>query len=105
MIILSWVPNNIHISGDLPACRPHQILKMARQVFNTIGELSNPLFEAAPSNKLSFDDDLLCLSSICFIDCVSECWKETYGISASYADLQLAANFQFGNWTVSPNQR
>lgn len=39
------------------------------------------------------------------VECVSECWKETYSFSASYADLQLALNFNFGNWTILPNQR
>ncbi|EFX89773.1 hypothetical protein DAPPUDRAFT_310184 [Daphnia pulex] len=36
--------------------------------------------------------------------CVSECWRETYQFSTSYADLQLASNFQFGNWTITPDQ-
>ncbi|XP_045031451.1 uncharacterized protein LOC116933281 isoform X2 [Daphnia magna] len=71
--------------GNLPPCRPQQILKLAGRIFNSHGELNDPLFGAAS-------------------ECVSECWQEKYDVSASYADLQLAANFQFGNWTVSPNQ-
>lgn len=62
----------------------------------------------AVNNLCLFDCDRLDLSIICFnkfTECVSECWQEKYDVSASYADLQLAANFQFGNWTVSPNQR
>ncbi|EFX89774.1 hypothetical protein DAPPUDRAFT_94686 [Daphnia pulex] len=72
---------NLPYKGDLPPCRPQQMLildQLAKTEMNlNIGEL----------------------------DCVSECWKETYEFSASYADLELTTNFRFGNWSISPNQR
>ncbi|XP_057366903.1 uncharacterized protein LOC130687737 [Daphnia carinata] len=71
--------------GNLPPCRPQQMLNLALRFFSAFGELTDPMFGAAK-------------------DCVTECWREKYDVSASYADLQWAANFRFGNWTISPNQ-
>ncbi|XP_046438737.1 uncharacterized protein LOC124190209 [Daphnia pulex] len=71
--------------GDLPSCRPQQILEFVHKVIIGGETYLNPVFRYFPG-------------------CVSECWRETYQFSTSYADLQLASNFQFGNWTITPNQ-
>jgi len=70
-----------NVSGDLLPCRPQQMLvldQLAKAEMNlSAGEL----------------------------DCVSDCWRESYEFSTSYADLELTTNFRFGNWSISPNQR
>ncbi len=71
----------VNVSGDLPSCRPQQML----------------ILDQLAKTKMNLNNEEL--------DCVSECWKETYEFSASYADLELTTNFRFGNWSISPNQR
>ncbi|XP_046438738.1 acid-sensing ion channel 4-B-like [Daphnia pulex] len=71
---------NLPYKGDLPSCRPQQML----------------ILDQLAKTKMNLNNEEL--------DCVSECWKETYEFSASYADLELTTNFRFGNWSISPNQ-
>nr|CAH0111534.1 unnamed protein product [Daphnia galeata] len=72
---------SIPYKGDLPSCRPQQMLTLDRLV-------------KAQINSLTMRE----------LGCVSECLRESYEFSASYADLQLTSNFNFGNWSISPNQ-
>ncbi|XP_046650328.1 uncharacterized protein LOC124341315 [Daphnia pulicaria] len=84
------------ISGDLPPCRPQQLLAFARMMKLLFLDPMEDFRNKSASYSLIKPDRSG--------ECVSECWKEKYQFSASYSDLQLASNFQFGNWSISSNQ-
>ncbi|XP_057375004.1 uncharacterized protein LOC130695960 [Daphnia carinata] len=87
---------NLPYAGDLPPCRPQQLLEFARMMKLWFLDPRENFRNQSSYNTLCKLDH--------FDECVSECWKEKYQFSASYADLHFGSHSLFGNWSISSNQ-
>lgn len=96
--------------GTLPSCRPNLLVMLASKAFvNQVGfkEYSDPMFskKVGRISKISRNNSFQINEFLGDLDCVSECIKEIYSFTATYAELQLSTNFMFGNKTLHFNQR